>query len=182
MRWISHHSHTSAVTAPSTLASRPAITVWVFNRNKVKSNLLTVHIAHLLSYYLLIQLYLPLVEIRNLYLNLDQTSISSDKDKSNFVMTCSTFVNPESSITDIHSPPMNASPRIRLYFDILSNEILKKGPAQADRSLCIICQSDIYSSTAAWAAARRYWVSATYRVSVKYWHLFLDSFCPFCSF
>ena len=37
-----------------------------------------------------------------------------------------------------------------------------------------------YSSTAACAAARRYWVSVTYRVSVKYWHLFLDSFCSFC--
>ena len=47
---------------------------------------------------------------------------------------------------------MNASPLIRLYLEILSNEILKKRPAQADRSLCIICQSDIYSSTAAWAA------------------------------
>ena len=32
--------------------------------------MLTVHIAHLLSYYLLIQLYLPLVKIGNLYLNL----------------------------------------------------------------------------------------------------------------
>ena len=38
----------------------------------------------------------------------------------------------------------------------------------------------VYSSTAACAAARRYWVSVTYRVSVKYWHLFLDSFCSFC--
>lgn len=38
----------------------------------------------------------------------------------------------------------------------------------------------VYSSTAAWAAARRCWVSVTYRVSVKYWHLFLDSFCSFC--
>ncbi|WP_418867693.1 hypothetical protein [Segatella hominis] len=37
-------------------------------------------------------------------------------------MTCSTFVNPEFSITDIHSQPMNASPQIRLYFDILSKE------------------------------------------------------------
>ena len=70
------------------------------------------------------------IEIRDLYLNLDQTSISSDKDESSFVTTCSTFVNPESSITDKHLPPTNASPRIRLYFDILSNEILKKGPAQ----------------------------------------------------
>ena len=41
-------------------------------------------------------------------------------------------------------------------------------------------QCDIYSSTAAWAAARRCWVSVTYKVSVKYWHLFLDSFCSFC--
>ena len=41
-------------------------------------------------------------------------------------------------------------------------------------------QCDNYSSTAAWAAARRRWVSVTYRVSVKYWHLFLDSFCSFC--
>ena len=179
MRWTLHRSLTSAATAPSISASPPANTDRVFNRNKVKSNLLTVHIAHLLSYYLLIQLYLPLVEIRNLYLNLDQTSISSDKDKSNFVMTCSTFVNPESSITDIHSPPMNASPRIRLYFDILSNEILKKGPAQADRSLCIICQSDIYSSTAACAAANRCWLSTTYRVFVNYWRLFCDTFCTF---
>ena len=42
-----------------------------------------------------------------------------------------------------------------------------------------ICNND-YSSTAAWAAARRCWVSVTYRVSVKYWQLFLDSFCSFC--
>ena len=68
-------------------------------------------------------------------------SISSDKDERSIVITCSTFVNPESSITATHSPLMNASPRIRLYFDILSNKILKKGPAQVDRSLYLICQS-----------------------------------------
>ncbi len=42
------------------------------------------------------------------------------------MITCSTLVNPEFSITDTHSPLTNASPRIRLYFDIFSNEILKK--------------------------------------------------------
>jgi len=41
-------------------------------------------------------------------------------------MTCSTFVNPESSITHTRLPQMKASPLIRLYFDILSNKILKK--------------------------------------------------------
>ena len=53
-------------------------------------------------------------------------SISSDKDESSFVTTCSTFVNPESSITDTHFPQTNASTRIRLYFDILSNVIQKR--------------------------------------------------------
>ena len=38
-----------------------------------------------------------------------------------------------------------------------------------------------YSSTVACAAARQYWLSDTYRVSVKYWHLFFGSFCPFGS-
>ena len=78
--------------------------------------------------YSVIQLYLSLVEIRNPYLNLVGCSILSDKDERSIVITCSTFVNPESSITATHSPRMNASPRIRLYFDILSNKILKKGP------------------------------------------------------
>ena len=55
-------------------------------------------------------------------------------------MTCSTFVNPESSITHTRLPQMKASPLIRLYFDILSNEILKKGLAQADRSLFIMLE------------------------------------------
>ena len=32
-------------------------------------------------------------------------------------------MNPESSITDIQSPQMNAPPLIRLYFDILSNDL-----------------------------------------------------------
>lgn len=36
-----------------------------------------------------------------------------------------------------------------------------------------------YSSTAACATARRYLVSVTYRVSVKYWHLKSDAFCAF---
>ena len=37
----------------------------------------------------------------------------------------------------------------------------------------------IYSSTAAWAAANEDWKSVTYRVSVKYWLLFFDTFCAF---
>ena len=53
-------------------------------------------------------------------------TVLSYKDERSIVITCSTFVNPESSITDTHSPLMNASPRIRLYLEILSNEILKK--------------------------------------------------------
>lgn len=46
--------------------------------------------------------------------------------------------------------------------------------------ILILLKRTFYSSTAACAAARRCWVSVTYRVSVKYWHLFLDSFCSFC--
>ena len=71
---------------------------------------------------------------------LEGRDMSLGKDAKSFVITCSTFVNPESSITNMHSPLMNASPRIRLYFDILSNKLLKKGPAHVDRSLSL-CQS-----------------------------------------
>ena len=63
---------------------------------------------------------------------------SSCKDERSLVITCSTFVNPESSIVDTRSPQTNASTRIRLYLEILSNEILKKGPAQTDRSLSLL--------------------------------------------
>ena len=70
---------------------------------------------------------------------------------------------------------------MRPFIDIVKSHHLKtkKWPVQTDRSLSL-CKSCFYSSTAAWAAARRCWVSVTYRVSVKYWHLFLDSFCSFC--
>ena len=90
-------------------------------------------------------------------------SISSGKDERSFVITCSMFVNPKFSIIDTHSPPMNASPLIRLYLEILSNEILKKGPAQTDKSLYILYQSDSYSSTAPCAAANLCWLSVHYR-------------------
>ena len=40
-------------------------------------------------------------------------------------------------------------------------------------------ESDNYSSTAACAAANEDWKSVTYRVSVKYWLLFFDTFCAF---
>ena len=49
---------------------------------------------------------------------------------------------------------MNASPRIRLYFDIFSNKILKRDLPMRT-SPFYLYQSDNYSSTAAWAAARR---------------------------
>ena len=39
--------------------------------------------------------------------------------------------------------------------------------------------SVVYSSTAAWAAANRHWLSTTYRVFVNYWRLFDDTFCTF---
>ena len=42
-----------------------------------------------------------------------------------------------------------------------------------------MCGDLAHNPYIAWRAARRYWVSATYRFSVKYWHLFLDSFCSF---
>ncbi len=42
-----------------------------------------------------------------------------------------------------------------------------------------ISECSDYSSTAACAAANRCCVSVNYRVGVKYWHLFLDSFCSF---
>ena len=45
--------------------------------------------------------------------------------------------------------------------------------------LLFISECSDYSSTAACAAANRCCVSANYRVSVKYWHLFLDSFFSF---
>ena len=67
------HSLTSAATAPSILASPPANTDRVFNRNNTRSYLFAVYLAHMLSYCPLIQLNLPLVKIRNLYLNLDWT-------------------------------------------------------------------------------------------------------------
>ena len=64
--------------------------------------------------------------------------------------------------------------RLDYLFNIKKRDLPKRaGPLN-------LYQCDIYSSTAAWAAARRCWVSVTYRVSVKYWHLFLDSFCSFC--
>jgi hypothetical protein len=66
--------------------------------------------------------------------------MSLGKETRSFIMTCSTFVNPKFSIIDTHSPPINASPLIRLYLEILSNEIIKKGPAQTDRSLYIISE------------------------------------------
>ncbi len=49
---------------------------------------------------------------------------------------------------------MNTSPRIRLYFDIFSNKILKRDLPERTGPFYLY-QSDIYSSTAAWAAARR---------------------------
>lgn len=55
--------------------------------------------------------------------DLDWRDTSSCKDERSLVITCSTFVNPESSIVDTRSPQTNASTRIRLYFDMLSNEI-----------------------------------------------------------
>ena len=98
--------------------------------------------------YSVIQLYLSLVEIRNPYLNLVGCSILSDKDEGSIVITCSTFVNPESSITATHSPLMNVSPRIRLYFDILSNKI-KKGTCPSGQVPLLNMSELTYSSTAA---------------------------------
>ena len=49
---------------------------------------------------------------------------------------------------------MKASPLIRLYFDILSNKILKRDLPNWT-SPFHYCKSDNYSSTAACAAARR---------------------------
>jgi len=83
---------------------------------------LTVHIAHLLSYYLLIQLYLPLVKIGNLYLNLGWMR---------YVI-------------------MHRHKYFCYYlFDVKKRDLPKRtGPFY-------LYQSDIYSSTAACAAARR---------------------------
>ena len=66
----------------------------------------------------------------------------SGKDERSVVITCSTFVNPESSIKDTHSPLMNASPLIRLYFDILSKECVESS-LLSDSSLL----KKIYSMT-----------------------------------
>ena len=79
-------------------------------------------------------------------------SILSDKDERSIVITCSTFVNPESSITATHSPLMNVSPRIRSYFDILSNKI-KKGTRPSGQVPLLNMSELTYSSTAAWRSA-----------------------------
>jgi len=50
---------------------------------------------------------------------------------------------------------MNASPLIRLYLEILSNEILKKGTCPNGQIPSLIVRELTYSSTAACAAARR---------------------------
>ena len=78
--------------------------------------------------------------------------MSLGKETRSFIMTCSTFVNPESSITHTRLPQMKASPLIRLYFDILSNKILKRDLPNWT-SPFHYCKSDNYSSTAACAAA-----------------------------
>ena len=69
----------------------------------------------------------------------------------------------------------------KIEFDILSNEILKKGPAQADRSLYTLYQSDIYSSTAACAAANGNWLSALYGESGKHLGNIMSIYCTFCT-
>ena len=46
---------------------------------------------------------------------------------------------------------------------------------------CVSQKSENYShSRAPCAAANKRWLSMSYRVSVKHWLLFLDSFCLFC--
>ena len=68
---------------------------------------------------------MPLIKISNLYLNLSCPIISLDKDERILVAIYSTLANLESSITDKHSPLINASPQIKSCFDILSNEIMQ---------------------------------------------------------
>ena len=99
---------------------------------------------------------MSLVDIRNLYLNLGWTFYLVRQRRKeyryNLFDVCKSRVL-DYRYTFTAEECLSAD---KIEFDILSNEILKKGPAQTDKSLYKLCKSDIYSSTAACAAANEY--------------------------
>ena len=97
---------------------------------------------------------MSLVDIRNLYLNLGWSFyLVRQRQKEyryNLFDICKSRVL-DYRYTFTAEECLSAD---KIEFDILSNEILKKGPAQTDKSLYILYQSDSYSSTAAYAVER----------------------------